>query len=114
MRLIRPKLAPSILARSLLVLVAATVLAGCASGPQTDGWKGGDPQRFADDQNACRDSSASVDLRAADAYSNPTYGAVAALANAMDNSSFKGGSLSRGREVIYDTCMNKAGWHKDK
>ena len=46
---------------------AALLLAGCATASGTDGWTGGDPKTFAADEAACRDSSASVDLRQADA-----------------------------------------------
>ena len=91
---------------------AALLLAGCATASGTDGWTGGDPKTFAADEAACRDSSASGDMRQADAYSNPQYGVVAALAGALDNSSVRGGSFGKAREAVFNACMAKAGWRK--
>lgn len=72
--------------------------------------RGGDAARMFQDRETCTRESMSLGGTAS-AYSNPQYGALSAMGQALDSDALHDGGLRKrmGRAVL-DACMKRLGW----
>jgi hypothetical protein len=87
------------------------MLAGCASASRpAEVWSGGDPQRLAADQTACRNDAADLDVNQANGYSDPRFGVTSAMAAAVGKDNPLTDQRANVRAAAFETCMNDKGW----
>jgi hypothetical protein len=94
------------------MVLAAAVLAGCASAPPPPPltWTGGNPAHLAADTAACKKDSADADMNDAGSYSDPRYGPTNAMAAAINRDSPLTDQHAAMRAAAFAACMTDKGW----
>lgn len=72
--------------------------------------RGGDAASMYADRDACRREAMALGSSAL-AYSNPQYGALSAMGEALDSDALhEGGLKKRMQRAVLDSCMRRSGW----
>ena len=93
-------------------ILAASVLAGCASEPPPPEivWIGGDPTHLASDKAACEKESMNNDFNSAAGYSDPRYGPTNAMAAQINRDAPLANQHAAIRAAGMAACMSDKGW----
>jgi hypothetical protein len=96
------------------------IMAGCSADPQMNPAKSdwvvsnsklqNQPRKLDGDIRACRVTAKSSQGAQADSFSDPRYGAVNAMANALGRDSINESSVKMRQSARFELCMQSLGW----
>ncbi len=97
-------------------------LAACGADPQMNlaksNWTASnatvqnDPQKLEADRRTCQVTAKSSQGTQADSFSDPRYGAVNAMANALGRDSIDESSVKLRQSARFELCMQSLGWKR--
>lgn len=99
------------------------ILTACSADPQVSVAKStwiasapkvqNDPQKLAIDMRACEVTAKSSQGAQADSFSDPRYGAVNAMADALGRDSINETSVKLRQAARFELCMQSLGWTRE-
>ena len=105
-----------------LGLAGLLILAACSADPQMSIAKSdwvasnatvqSDPQKLEADMRACQVTAKSSQGTQADSFSDPRYGAVNAMADALGRDSINEASVKLRQSARFELCMQSLGWKR--
>lgn len=108
--------------QGLAVIVSLLTLAACSSDPHVElarsGWIAANPkvqtdtQQMASDAQACEVTAKSSQGAQADSFSDPRYGAVNAMADALRRDSINEAPVKLRQSARFELCMQSRGWKR--
>lgn len=108
------------LVRPVLAFSGLLILAACSADPQINQVRSdwiisnpklqNDPRKLAIDMGTCQVTAKSSQGTQADSFSDPRYGAVNALADALGRDSINEASVKARQSARFELCMQSRGW----
>jgi len=105
-----------------LGLAGLLILAACSADPQMglakSNWIASnatvqnDPKKLESDMRTCQVTAKSSQGTQADSFSDPRYGAVNAMANALGRDSIDETSVKLRQSARFELCMQSLGWKR--
>jgi hypothetical protein len=108
--------------RGLIVAASFAALAACSTDPKAElartGWVASqatvpmDSRQMASDARSCEVTAKSSQGTQADSFSDPRYGAVNAMADALRRDSIDETSVRLRQSARFELCMQSRGWKR--
>src|SRR5215218_7815958 len=94
-----------------LIAALAGGLAACASAGSSSqiAWAPRADANLATDKTACQRTANELDMHSPKEFTDGRYGAAAALASHLDQTSLRGGTEERMRQAVFEDCMIRKG-----